>query len=194
MTHGAAGQTATATGGSAAEAPATPGGDWEVAPCGLAVRWARRCPWRSGESKTREYVEIAAEPEAVRLARAQARDMLTGWGCEETAGGRAVVLVVSELVTNAMQAMWVMGTRQIPVRLWLARLPDAVRVLVWDASMDAPVAQAAPAGEIAEDEAGRGLQVVAALSTAQGWYYSGMIGKAVWADIALDELRESEGG
>ena len=99
--------------------------------------------------------------------------MLWEWGV--AASGESTELVVSELVTNAVQASRAM--RQAAVRIWLVSDRAQVVVFVWDASPQPP-ARADP-GEDAES--GRGLLLVEAI--AQRWGYFGYDGggKVVWA-------------
>jgi hypothetical protein len=105
----------------------------------------------------------------------------------------AVLLVVSELITNAVAATgrggWAAGLP--PVRLWLLGSPGAseagaggtgeVVVLVWDAVAALPLR--AEAGD--EDESGRGLQIVDCLSARQwdcyvpGAPYAGKVTRAL---------------
>jgi hypothetical protein len=66
------------------------------------------------------------------------------------------------------------------VRLWLARDQDSVIIRVWDASPHMPVRR--DAGP--DDEAGRGLLLVDALSTGWGAYQQDD-GKVVWVTIGL---------
>jgi anti-sigma regulatory factor (Ser/Thr protein kinase) len=79
----------------------------------------------------------------------------------------SVELVVSELVTNAVQASRATG-QTVPVRLWLLSDKAQVLVLVWGASPHPPV-QAAISDET---ENGRGLLLVEALSQQWAWYYA----------------------
>jgi anti-sigma regulatory factor (Ser/Thr protein kinase) len=97
-----------------------------------------------------------------------------------------VELVVSELVTNAIVAS--RRLNGIPGRVGLPSVhlrlsSDRVRVLVevWDANPNIPSPRAAGLNE----ESGRGLMLVEALSTRWSWYATqGSGGKVVWAEIA----------
>ena len=123
----------------------------------------------------RSFLELGPVPGAVPCARLHARQVLWEWGAG--ASGESTELVVSELVTNAVQAS---GAReQAAVRMWLACDRAQVVVFVWDASPQPP-AQAADPGADAEN--GRGLLLVEAVS--QGWGHFGCEGgKVVWAVI-----------
>jgi hypothetical protein len=89
-------------------------------------------------------------------------------------------LVATELVTNAVAATtkmrWTTGLP--PVRVWLRGGPSVVAVLVWDAAVTMPAPQSARD----DDESGRGLAIVAALSARWGFYYPAQFcGKVTWA-------------
>jgi len=124
----------------------------------------------------RTYLELGAFPGAVPSARLHAKALLWEWGL---ACGETVELVVSEIVTNAVQAS---GELSLPgvVRLWLLSDRERVLVLVWDASPRHPV----PAGESMDEigEGGRGLMLVDAMSERWSWYPDPETGgKVVWA-------------
>jgi anti-sigma regulatory factor (Ser/Thr protein kinase) len=127
--------------------------------------WNRVTPSSSGASTwpLQSYLELGALPGAVPCARLHARHVLWEWNLKGL--GESAELVVSELVTNAIQASRTAG-RHLPVRLRL--LSDQARVVihVWDSSPDPP--QPAQAGDT--DESGRGLLLVEAMSTAWDWY------------------------
>ena len=89
-----------------------------------------------------------------------------------------IELVMSELVTNAVQAFG--SLRQAtPVRIWLLSDQAEVLVLVWDASEQPPVR--VDAGQ--EADGGRGLLLVEGISARWGWYATQGPGggKVVWA-------------
>lgn len=119
--------------------------------------------------------------EAVPCARGHARNVLREWGIRGDAAG-AVELLVSELVTNAVQATRRLGAPvPRPVRLRLTYQAACVLVEVADGSPGAPVArQPEPEGD-----SGRGLMLVASVSTGWGYYTSAGIWKVVWATVAL---------
>jgi PAS domain-containing protein/anti-sigma regulatory factor (Ser/Thr protein kinase) len=112
-------------------------------------------------------------PDAVGHARRFTARTLRSWEVEE--GRDTVLLVVSELVTNALVHT------QGQVRLDLTLAGDRLRVAVSDASPRTPVK-----AESADWEAtgGRGMLLVAAVTAAWGSVpLSG--GKQVWGEIAL---------
>jgi anti-sigma regulatory factor (Ser/Thr protein kinase) len=105
----------------------------------------------------RSFLELGALPGAVPCARLHARQLLWEWGLEALTD--STELVVSELVTNAIQAPRTTGHTS-PVRLWLLSDKAQVLVLVWDASPHPPVR----ADISDETENGRGLLLVEAVS------------------------------
>ncbi|MGP3967665.1 SpoIIE family protein phosphatase [Streptomyces sp. 6N223] len=112
-------------------------------------------------------------PEAVGHARRFTARTLRSWDVEE--GADTVLLVVSELVTNALVHT------QGQVRLDLTLAGNRMRVAVSDSSPRTPVR-----AESADWEAtgGRGILLVAAVTTSWGSVpLSG--GKQVWGEIAL---------
>jgi anti-sigma regulatory factor (Ser/Thr protein kinase) len=139
-----------------------------------------------------DRIELDAAPTAVRDAR--------DWTAKRLAQtfpphGQelidAAVLVVSELVTNAVHAVTQPAGRW-PAGLEAARLPNAavislivsdsyqsVRVEVHDRSC-VPIPPVLLSD--AEDETGRGLIVVDALATGWGWRPS-PYGKVVWCEL-----------
>ena len=120
------------------------------------------------EPPLRSYLELSALPTAVPCARLHARHVLWEWGLNGLAQDSE--LLVSELVTNAAKAT--AGCDEAAVRLRLSG--DSVRVLieVWDADPRAPAPK--DLGEHGrpdpQEEGGRGLFLVAALSARWDWY------------------------
>ncbi|MFF6786039.1 ATP-binding protein [Streptomyces sp. NPDC012510] len=116
-----------------------------------------------------------AEPGAVRDARAVVRGQLRAWGLDTL--GDITTLLVSELVTNALRH----ATGPIGVRLVRPADPSgALLVEVSDPLPDPPRERAADA----DDESGRGLQLVAWSSRAWGTR-PGETGKTVWFELAV---------
>jgi anti-sigma regulatory factor (Ser/Thr protein kinase) len=122
----------------------------------------------------RSFLELGAYPEAVPCARLHAKAVLWEWGL-----GRAenAELVISEIVTNAIQASR-MAREPSVVRLWLLSDRHRIVILVWDASPRPPVLVAHDPGEF--HEGGWGLMLVDSLSDRWSWY-SVPDGKVVWA-------------
>ncbi|GGO44655.1 ATP-binding protein [Streptomyces lasiicapitis] len=121
-------------------------------------------------------LSVPGTPAAVTTARHQAVDGIRGWKTElDDSVVRTAALVISELVTNAIQ-----HTRAGEVLL-SARLSDAVlRIEVRDSNPVLP--QPGIPDEYSEN--GRGLVLVAALTDRHGAEPT-PTGKQCWAEIAL---------
>lgn len=126
-----------------------------------------------------------AEPDAVGSARHAVRDALRAWDLLDTVGD-VTVLLVSELVTNSLRyASGPIGVRLVRPAAEGADAypPDARPVLVVEVSdplPDPPLERVADA----DDEGGRGLQLVAC--SARRWgTRRGRTGKTVWFELAL---------
>jgi anti-sigma regulatory factor (Ser/Thr protein kinase) len=118
---------------------------------------------------------------AARAAREFTGQILRGWDLLVVAEDAAVI--VSELVTNALRhgSCAVNGAAHENVELILWRRCRQVVCAVTDPGIGAPVlVQPDPFGE-----AGRGLQVVQALSATWGWARLGGSRKAVWAAMGV---------
>ncbi|WP_432018449.1 SpoIIE family protein phosphatase [Streptomyces sp. 1222.5] len=120
----------------------------------------------------RESWTVWRVPEAVRHARRFTRRTLRAWGVERDTLD-AALLVVSELVTNAL--VHTGG----PVRLDMSLVNHRLRLAVADSSPRSPMK---PASIGWEATGGRGILLVEAVSAAWGTIpVSG--GKQVWADL-----------
>ena len=131
-----------------------------------------------GNWPLRSHLELAALPTVPSFARMHARVMLAEWKLAVPRDDTE--LVVSELTTNALGASPAAGENPAVIRLWL--LSDAARlvIVVWDASREPPQLT----GALLLDEHGRGLNIVATLSSDWGWFSRpDMGGKCVWAVI-----------
>lgn len=116
---------------------------------------------------------------ACRAAREFTGQTLGGWGLLVLAEDAAVI--VSELVTNALLHGCGLGGAADQVELlWWRRAAQAV-CAVTDPGPQPPVLVSAD--PLAE--AGRGLQVVQALSATWGWTRLGGRRKAVWAALSV---------
>jgi len=122
------------------------------------------------------HLELPAVAEAAGTARRFTRFVLAAWSAQVSA--EDADLIVSELVTNALTA-----SEQLPgsmVVLALAALADGgVRIDVWDPVKSGPLA-VVRAGR--DDEGGRGLLLVDALSSAWG-QADCATGTQVWARL-----------
>ena len=147
----------------------------------------------SGSWARRTHLELGALRGAVPCARLHARHVLWEWGLSDL--DEAVELVVSELVTNAIQASAGLS-REVPgydedshglpcVWLWLASDGRQLVVEVGDSSPRAPM-QAETEQDV---EGGRGLLLVETVSRRWGYYFPAeeddsqrkIIRKVVWA-------------
>ena len=111
------------------------------------------------------YLELGALPTAVPCARLHARHLVWEWGLDGLAENAE--LLVSELVTNAVQAMAGQDD-QSAVCLRLSSDNTRLLIEVWDADPRPPAPKDLGADGIPdlEEEGGRGLFLVAALSRA----------------------------
>ncbi|MEU1269953.1 SpoIIE family protein phosphatase [Streptomyces sp. NPDC005799] len=126
-----------------------------------------------GTRPTRAGWVVWRLPDAVMHARRFTARTLRSWQAEEVAD--AVLLVVSELVTNAL--VYTQG----PVRLDVVLRGDRIRVAVSDSSPRAP---AKPVIMDWESTGGRGLMLVEAMSESFGTTpVAG--GKQVWSEIVV---------
>ncbi|WP_188307965.1 ATP-binding protein [Streptomyces sp. CBMA123] len=131
---------------------------------------------------------VQADPAEVGRARRWVRSRLLNHGVDPDAPmAETVVLVVSELVTNAVVHT---GCPAV-LRLCLpvvegpapAGPPGPLRVEVADASQVAPAPRHAGPDEDATN--GRGLELVELLCERWGWYPDGS-GKRVWCEIGAE--------
>ncbi|MEU2248148.1 ATP-binding protein [Streptomyces sp. NPDC019224] len=120
------------------------------------------------------YTEtLPRRPESASDARRLLRLALNVWGMDGVRD--AAEMVLSELVTNA-----VVHARRDSVRVTVTRLGEArVRVAVVDLSREHP----RPRTPGVNDEGGRGLEIVEALSHGRWGVDPKRWGKQVWADL-----------
>jgi hypothetical protein len=131
------------------------------------------------------YLPLGALPTAVPCARGYTRVILDEWNLASLAD--SAELIVSELVTNSVQATADKDgqPRYSEAGLAVVHLrfaSDRVRVLaeVWDSVPRVP----APRRTGPDEEGGRGLTLVEALSERWGWStVPGWPGKVVWAEL-----------
>ncbi len=119
-------------------------------------------------------LDLGAVPTAPGCARAWTRMILREW---QLAGLSDAEVVVSELATNALLASRREGVAFF--RLILTHSEGELAILVRDFCVTLP--QARDAGD--DDENGRGLLLVQAMSVRSGWYPpdDGTPGKVVYA-------------
>jgi anti-sigma regulatory factor (Ser/Thr protein kinase) len=118
-------------------------------------------------------ISLTAAPPAAAEARSQVRAAIYAWDVPVDLA--TAVLLTSELVTNAIR-----HEARENVLLAITRSCGALRVDVHDTSCSVPVPMDAPA----DAEAGRGVMLVASLSTNWGFYRTSA-GKAVYFTLAF---------
>jgi anti-sigma regulatory factor (Ser/Thr protein kinase) len=134
-----------------------------------------------------DRIEFTAIPSAVRQARHWAAAQLAQSDPPPTpAVIETAVLLVSELVTNAIRAACLHPDRGVrhpgpdQISLLITRLPMAIRIEVHDS---AGGSLPPPADCSADSETGRGLTVIATLSRGWGWQAASG-GKTVWCELS----------
>jgi len=123
-------------------------------------------------------LEFAPLPTAVSCARLHAVHVLHEWGLRGLADDTA--LVVSELITNAVDASIVLPGRP-PIALRLLASEKSLVIEAWDQS---PL-DVEPHEATSDAECGRGLTVVAALSDSWGSKRTNDRRKVVWAELRI---------
>ena len=154
---------------------------------------------RASVATRRSSLELDVAPTAVRSARHWTASLLAQANPPVDQDiVDSVVLLVSEMVTNAIRAVseasdiqngFPSGTLPIRAldkpRVWLSIIgaSDLVRIEVHDsACVPVPVTARSDHAD-PEDESGRGLDVIAALATEWGWRPD-PLGKVVWCELA----------
>lgn len=133
---------------------------------------------------------MPALPRSVTQVRSYARWLLGTWQLESMAD--TVELLVSELVTNAINATGVIDEgpdesdlvgKVKPIYVCLSLRSETLLIEVWDASSQPPLKRAATD----EDENGRGLLLVQALSKEWGCDVLETGGKTVWCECLIGD-------
>src|SRR5579872_5891786 len=137
---------------------------------------------------TSRHVRLAALPSAVPWARRVLRHMLGEWQLERMSD--PALLLVSELVTNAVQASQrsacLDDSSHHMVSLTLELSDTSLLMKVWDANPGLPVLRE---GDVTGDR-GRGLLLVDFLADAWG-HHDADHGKVVWCGL---RIRAAPGG
>jgi anti-sigma regulatory factor (Ser/Thr protein kinase) len=130
------------------------------------------------DRSSRAVLDLGALPTAPACARAWTRRILWEW--QLTALSDSAELIVSELTTNAMLASRPFD--RLSLRLTLTLEQGELGIFVRDYCPGTP--RLATAGD--EDENGRGLLLVDAMSSRSGWFppEDGAPGKIVWAALS----------
>ena len=152
------------------EMAATAGGSWPPAYAAPVALTAARFPRVATRTP-------GLDAGSVRAARDFTRATLQRWGVTTSCDDVAVVM--SELLTNALHHALPPGAAEPrwPIRLGLLQPGPCVLCAVADPSDQVPVLK--DPDYLAES--GRGLHVVASLSSGWGWTAPGRSGKVVWA-------------
>jgi anti-sigma regulatory factor (Ser/Thr protein kinase) len=133
---------------------------------------------RQAVRPTLTHLALAALPSAVPCARGHVRSVAAEWGLADLA--ETAELLASEMITNSVQASSRLRTTETPVvRLRVTSDGKSLTISVWDASDDMPVHQQAGP----DDDSGRGLMIIEALSADWGCYQEPDGGKTVWVMI-----------
>jgi anti-sigma regulatory factor (Ser/Thr protein kinase) len=127
-------------------------------------------------------VTLAAEPASVGVARGQVRATIQAW--EIPVDESIAVLLTSELVTNAIR-----HEQGDTITLVITCAYGQLHVDVHDTSCTLPVPMDGPP----DAETGRGLVLVASLSSSWG-YYRTQTGKAVYFTLAFQDGLAEEAG
>jgi DNA-binding NarL/FixJ family response regulator len=121
---------------------------------------------------TNAHLDLPRELTSVRLARRFVAERLAEWGLESIRDD--ALLVTSELAANAITHA------ESACRLRVSLTPTTLRIDVVDTGSGTPEPQPPSATE----EHGRGLHLVAAVTTAWGLEMVPDDGKVVWAELA----------
>ncbi|MEU5718721.1 ATP-binding protein [Streptomyces sp. NPDC020403] len=143
----------------------------------LSARTAHaRFPWH------RFAMRFSSTPRGARLARRLAGERLDAWGIAYGSDPHdALTLAVAELSSNAVRHGRVYGR---DFRLRLTAEGAAIRIEVTDSRGECLPGSAEPASP--DEDGGRGLLLVAALTDRWGWYPSpDGPGKTVWAVLEI---------
>ena len=125
--------------------------------------------------------ELTPAPAAARRARQLTRTTLTRWGLPHLTDDAETI--ATELTTNALNSATTPRGTLPAIIFAIHRRPGQLRLLVWDNGPGQPH----PAQPGPDAETGRGLAIVAALSSQWGWWptpNSG--GKVVWSALPDD--------
>jgi len=142
-----------------------------------------------------DRLKLAALPTAAGCARLFVKYTLTAWQLGHLV--EAAELLVSELVTNAVKATgvtepnprWIELADLNLIAVRLRRTETSVFIEVWDSESTPPVM---PERSL-DSEHGRGLLLVASLSSRWNYYYPHSGGKVVWCELPLPAPHNARG-
>lgn len=126
-------------------------------------------------------IVMLSTPESVGMIRGQVRAALEFHGLDTYVDDAE--LIASELVSNAVRHAKTSETDKVTVALIRVENPAGVAVIVVDSSKEAPVMREFTLDE----EGGRGLRIVDALSARWDWRPEGE-GKAIIAILSTETL------
>jgi anti-sigma regulatory factor (Ser/Thr protein kinase) len=127
-------------------------------------------------------LEFGSLPTAVGSARAHTRGILAEWGLASLTEDAEVL--VSELMTNALEASWRLDDRP-PIALRLLASQDRLLIEAWD--QDTGPCDLHPQQPRSDEDHGRGLMVVDALSHRWGVRLASASHKVVWAELVVPD-------
>jgi anti-sigma regulatory factor (Ser/Thr protein kinase) len=119
---------------------------------------------------------LASQPNAPSYGRLLVQRSLRAWGIAHMIDDAQ--LVISELLTNAVKASTELTT--IHIRLTVLGGTSLV-IEVWDCNPESPILK----DIVIDNEGGRGLMIVDALSERWGYYHPTNRSKAVWAELLI---------
>jgi anti-sigma regulatory factor (Ser/Thr protein kinase) len=125
-------------------------------------------------------LEFGSLPTAVGSARAHTRTILAEWGLAALISDAE--MLVSELLTNALEASWRLNDRP-PIALRLLANHDRLLIEAWD--QDTGSCHLHPQEPRSDEDHGRGLMVVDALSQRWGVRRTSVSHKVVWAELVV---------
>ncbi|MEU3458577.1 ATP-binding protein [Streptomyces sp. NPDC006733] len=133
-------------------------------------------------------LQLAAVPTAANCSRAFVRLTLTRWKLADYV--ETAELVVSELVTNAVQATGLTNpepkswdvTAEHVIGVQIRSTGTSLVLDVWDRSSEAPVTK----NPDDDAEGGRGLMLIGATCKQWDVFWPHAGGKIVWAELGLD--------
>jgi anti-sigma regulatory factor (Ser/Thr protein kinase) len=127
-------------------------------------------------------LDLGSLPTAAGCARLHAKNVLFEWGLGAIADDAE--LLVSEMVTNALQASWRLSEVP-PIALRLLASHQQLIIEVWDSSrVDPATSEIDLAAEV-----GRGLRIVAALSHSWGFERVSYSLKVVWCELVFSAVQ-----
>lgn len=145
------------------------------------------------EPRFSDWINLAAVPTAVSRSRTFTKLALTKWDALSVMDD--ALLVVSELVTNAVKATgttdpgtsWSELDKVNLVGVGLLGFETSVVIAVWDCDPHPPVMK----NEDLDAESGRGIYLIAEMAHRWGSHPS-RSGKTVWAELILPPQEDAE--